>query len=126
MHNRRDAAPSRAAAPAARARTDRPPIGSRCSKKELWLTEVAAGYSDASDIVPFVKQLMSTSGGLADRAAYPYVSRVSWFSEWSFRAFTVSGVAPRPNEAWQSSLFEPYGGLAPVGEAFFENCASVA
>ena len=63
--------------------------------------------------------------GLADRGAFGYVERVSYFSEISFPAFNISGVVPRPNEAWSSSLFNPFGGLSPVGSAFFENCATV-
>lgn len=94
------------------------------SAKELWLTEVAAGSSDAAVIVPFVTKLMSPAGGLADRTAFGYLARVSWFSEWSFPAFDVAGAAARPNEAWQSSLFDPFGGLSPLGDVFFENCAS--
>ena len=34
----------------------------------LWLTEVAAASNDVAFVVPFVKELMSASGGLADRA----------------------------------------------------------
>ena len=96
------------------------------SKKTLWLTEVAAGSNEASEIVPFVKALMSTQGGLADRTKYAAVSHVSWFSEFFFPAFDVSGSAARPYESWSSALFDPYGGLNDVGDAFFENCAAVA
>ena len=96
------------------------------SKKTLWLTEVAAGSNDASQIVPFAKALMSTQGGLADRTKYAAVSHVSWFSEWFFPAFNVSGSTARPQESWSSALFDPYGGLNDVGDAFFENCAAVS
>lgn len=95
------------------------------SKKSLWLTEVAAGSNDAAVIVPFVKRLMSPSGGLADRERYGFVSHVSWFSEWYFPAFNVSGEAAREWENWSSSLFEPFGSLSDVGDAFFQNCAPV-
>jgi hypothetical protein len=94
------------------------------SKKTLWLTEVAAGSHDGAEVVQFVKDLMATSGGLPDRSQFPEVERVSWFSEWFFPAFNVSGVPARPNENWVSSLFNPYGGLSDVGTAFFANCAT--
>lgn len=96
------------------------------SQKELWLTEVAAGSNDAAQIVPFAQGLMATSGGLADRNKYGFVARVSWFSEWFFPAFNVSGVPSKQFESWASSLFEPYGGLSKVGDAFFANCAAAA
>ena len=95
------------------------------SKKVLWLTEVAAASNDQAEIVPFVNGLMSTQGGLGDRVKYAAVERVSWFSEWFFTAFNVSGHTVRPNERWASSLFLPFGGLSEVGTAFFENCAEV-
>lgn len=93
--------------------------------KELWLTEVAAASSDAKAVTPFVKQLMSAQGGLADRTKYAAVARVSWFSEWFFPAFNVTGHVARPHENWVSSLFLPYGGLSEPGEAFFKGCAEV-
>lgn len=93
------------------------------SPKTLWLTEVAAGSNNATEVAPFVRGLMSTSGGLADRAKYAAVSRVSWFSEFFFPAFDLGASKARPFESWSSSLFEPFGGLSPVGDAFFENCA---
>ena len=93
------------------------------SKKTLWLTEVAGGTSDGTKQTQFATELMATSGGLGDRTMFPYVERVSWFSEMSFPAFNVSGVVPKENEAWTSSLFNPFGGLTPVGDAFFANCA---
>ena len=93
------------------------------SAKTLWLTEVAAGSCDVNEIVPFVKTLMSPQGGLADRSKYGALTHVSWFSEWFFPAFNISGSAARPYESWASSLFNPYGGLNDVGTAFFEHCA---
>ena len=42
-----------------------------------------------------------------------------------FPAFNMSGYTPQPRESWVSSLFEPFGGLTPVGQAFFANCAEV-
>ena len=95
------------------------------SKKELWLTEVAAGSGDGGVIAPFAQKLMSAQGGLADRAKYGFVSRVSWFSEWKFAAFEIKGSAPREFESWSSSLFDPFEGLSKVGDAFFANCADV-
>jgi hypothetical protein len=94
------------------------------SPKRLWLTEVAAASNDVDFVAAFARTLMSTSGGLADRAQFGHVERVSWFSELSFASFNMSGYTPRPNEAWVSALFNPYGGLTPVGEAFFANCAA--
>ena len=93
------------------------------SKKALWLTEVAAASNDQAEIVPFVNGLMSAQGGLGDRIKYSAVERVSWFSEWFFTAFNVSGHTARPYERWASSLFLPFGGLSEVGAAFFEPCA---
>ena len=87
---------------------------------------MAAASNDATVIVPFVQELMSTQGGLADRSKYGAVERVSWFSEWFFPSFSVLNYTPKPFESWVSSLFDPYGGLSKVGDAFFENCASVS
>jgi len=95
------------------------------SKKALWLTEVAAGYNEVSKVLPFVKELMGV-GGLSNRSRYGAVARVSWFSEFFFPAFDVSGAPAKPGESWVSSLFDPYGGLNDVGKAFFANCASAA
>ncbi len=95
------------------------------SKKVLWLTEVAGGTADGKIQASFAKELMSPEGGLADRDTFGYVERVSYFSEMSFPAFNISGVVPREHEAWSSSLFNPFGGLSPVGSAFFEHCATV-
>lgn len=94
------------------------------TKKTLWLTEVAAATSDGTAATAFVEGLMSTSGGLGDRTKYDFVERVSWFSEFTFPAFNISGIIPAPNEAWTSTLFNPFGGLSPIGDAFFKNCAS--
>jgi hypothetical protein len=85
--------------------------------------QVAAGYSDASEIVPFATALMSEAGGLSDRNKYAAVSHVSWFSEWFFPAFDVAGHKARPLESWSSALFDPFGGLNDVGKAFFDKCA---
>jgi len=94
------------------------------TKKLLWLTEVAGGTADGATQTEFATQLMSKTGGLADRSKYPYVERVSWFSEMSFPAFKLGDTVPSVNEAWSSSLFNPFGGLSPVGDAFFANCAN--
>ena len=66
---------------------------------------------------------MSEQGGLADRTKYGAVSKVSWFSEWSFPGFNVTGHVAKEYENWASSLFDPFGGLSHVGDAFFANCA---
>jgi len=98
-------------------------------KKTLWLTEVAYGGNDGGKVSAFVAELMNAKDGLANRDPGPtgfgYVERVSWFSEFFFPSFTVSGIDPKPNEMWSSSLFNPYGGLSPVGTEFFKHCASV-
>ena len=94
--------------------------------KELWLTEVAAGFSDEASVTSFAQELMSTQGGLADRAKYGRLTRVSWFSEFYFPGFNVSGVPARENEMWVSTLFQPFGGLTKAGDAFFANCAPAA
>ena len=92
-------------------------------QKTLWLTEVAYGGNDAASITKFIDDLMNPTDGLTNRATYPYVEKVSWFSEWSFDAFTVSGVTPRPFETWSSNLFFPLSGeLSPAGTAFFGAC----
>ena len=93
------------------------------SRKTLWLTEVAAASSDQKTILQFVEGLMSSSGGLADRTKYGAVSHVSWFSEYFFPAFNVTGHVAREHESWTSPLFNPFGGLNSVGDAFFANCA---
>ena len=87
---------------------------------------MAAGYSDETKVAAFATELMATSGGLADRTKYGAVARVSWFSEFFFPGFNVSGVPAAPNEMWVSTLFQPFGGLTKVGEAFFANCATAA
>lgn len=92
------------------------------SKKTLWLTEVAAGTSDSTKIVPFVEGLMNSKTGLTNRDKYGFVQRCSWFSEYFFASFNVSGVVPGEFETWSSSLFNPFGGLSPVGEKFFSYC----
>ena len=92
------------------------------SPKELWLTEVAAGFGDETKVAAFATALMSAKGGLGDRAKYGHVARVSWFSEFFFPAFNVSGVAAKPMESWSSSLFNPFGELSAVGEKFFSFC----
>lgn len=99
--------------------------------KTLWLTEVAMGSSKVTDVTGFVVDLMDPKTGLTNRAAgsvggFGYVERVSWFSEFNFPAFNVSGYAPAANEAWVSTLFNPFGGLSPVGETFFSFCAPSA
>ena len=64
--------------------------------KTLWLTEVAMGSSKVTDVTGFVTDLMDPKTGLTNRAAgsaggFGYVERVSWFSEFNFPAFNVSG-----------------------------------
>ena len=93
------------------------------SKKTLWLTEVAYGGNDADAVAGFVEDLMNPTTGLTNRAQYPYVEKVSWFSEWMFAAFNVSGVAPAQYETWSSALFNPLdGSLTPAGTNFFKYC----
>jgi hypothetical protein len=98
------------------------------TKKTLWLTEVAMGSSNGTEVAAFVDDLMNANDGLSNRAVdggFPFVERVSWFSEFFFPAFNVSGVAAKPMESWSSSLFDPFGGLTVVGERFFAHCAPV-
>lgn len=99
------------------------------TKKTLWLTEVAMGSSNGTAITGFVHDLMNSKDGLTNRSpasqgGFAFVERVSWFSEFNFGSFTVSGVAPKPHETWASSLFDPFGSLSSVGEAFFSHCNS--
>ena len=54
------------------------------------------------------------------------MERVSYFSEYSFGAFNLSGRSAEADEARASSLFNPFGGLTPVGDACFANCATVS
>jgi hypothetical protein len=68
----------------------------------------------------------SPGGGLADATKYSFVERVSWFSEFFFPGFNVTGHVVQPLESWSSSLFNPFGGLSPVGTAFFANCEDVS
>jgi len=93
------------------------------SKKTLWLTEVACGSANVTEITGFVDDLMNAQTGLANRDTFGFVERVSWFSDWSFDAFNVSGVAPRPFETWSSTLFDPFGPMSPVGQRFFSHCS---
>lgn len=89
------------------------------SKKTLWLTEVAAATNNATKVVSFIDELMTTLKG---SSKYDFVERVSWFSEYSFGAFEVDGIVPQPREQWASSLFNPFGNLSIVGDAFFGHC----
>ena len=91
-------------------------------RKTLWLTEVAAGSSDGAFVRGFVQDLLSPTSGLMNRDTYGYVERVSWFSEFSFGSFPVGSYVPAPRESWVSSLFNPFGDLSSVGEAFFGLC----
>eukprot|EP00729_Bicosta_minor_P019476 gene19476-18962_t len=80
----------------------------------MWLTEVAAGSSNGSYVAEFASELMSTVDGLSNRApassgGFEFVSHVSWFSEYFFPAFNVTGYRPKPFEGWASSLFNPFG-----------------
>lgn len=93
------------------------------TKKTLWLTEVAAGSSDGKFVTDFVEDLLSPSTGLKNRSLFPYVERVSWFSEFSFGSFPVGEYLPAPREAWTSSLFNPFGDLSVVGEKYFGMCS---
>merc|ERR1711865_384073 len=54
---------------------------------------------------------------------FGYLSHVSWFSEYFFPSFKMSGTSPKPNEVWSSTLFQPFGGLTLVGDNFFKYCA---
>ena len=92
------------------------------SQKTLWLTEVAAASNDGAEVAAFASALMASSGGLADRTKYASVSHVSWFSEYFFPGFNVTGHVAKPAESWSSSLFNPFGGLTDVGSAFFAGC----
>lgn len=103
--------------------------------KTLWLTEVAAGSSDPDFVAGFAEDLMAPETGLGNRqpggaGGFGFVERVSWFSEFNFGSFNLTaskngpGYTPRPNEQWVSSLFNPFGGLSPVGTKFFSHCAS--
>lgn len=102
--------------------------------KVLWLTEVAAGSSDPSFVANFVDRLMAPNTGLANRRSgsaggFGFVERISWFSEFNFGSFNLTaskngpGYTPRTNEQWVSSLFDPFGGLSPIGAKFFAHCA---
>jgi hypothetical protein len=91
-------------------------------EKTLWLTEVAMGSSDGDAIVGFVDDLMNAETGLTNRVKYDFVEKVSWFSVWSFFAFELDDELPENYEAWSSTLFNPYGSLSQVGEAFFSYC----
>lgn len=92
------------------------------TKKTLWLTEVAMGSNNGTEIVSFINDLMNPTDGLTNRQQFGYVQRVSWFSEWSFGAFTTDGIVPNPLTAWASSLFYPFGSLSPLGTAYFGHC----
>jgi hypothetical protein len=93
------------------------------TQKTLWLTEVAYGGNTADDISSFIDDLMNDVTGLTNRALFPYVEKVSWFSEWNFAAFNVSGVAPAQYETWSSALFNPLdGSLTDAGETYFKYC----
>ncbi|CAE8608129.1 unnamed protein product, partial [Polarella glacialis] len=95
-------------------------------KKTLWLTEVAMGSNNASEIVPFVEDLMNSQDGLTNRTKYGFVEKISWFSSYSFPSFKIGDYQPRANEVWSSSLFFPFGQLSPVGERFFSICKESA
>jgi len=95
-------------------------------KKTLWLTEVAMGSNNASEILPFVESLLSAEDGLTNRALFPYVEKVSWFSSYGFSAFSLPSYEPREFEVWSSSVFAPFGRLSPVGERFFALCKAGA
>eukprot|EP01063_Lacrimia_lanifica_P011218 TRINITY_DN18025_c0_g1_i1.p1 TRINITY_DN18025_c0_g1~~TRINITY_DN18025_c0_g1_i1.p1 ORF type:complete len:534 (+),score=166.27 TRINITY_DN18025_c0_g1_i1:52-1653(+) len=92
------------------------------SRKTLWLTEVAMGSNNVTAITDFMGQLMSSTDGLGNRAKYPYVEKVSWFSNWAWDAFPLDGITPRPNEVWSSGLYQPLGSVSPLGEAFLKLC----
>eukprot|EP01079_Euglenida_sp_SAG-EU17-18_P003585 gene3585-4026_t len=90
--------------------------------------QTATSSSDGVAVAKYATELMDMSVGLGNRApaslgGFGFVSHVSWFSEFFFSSFTVGGRFPRQFETWSSSLFNPYGGLTPPGEAFFANCA---
>lgn len=78
--------------------------------------QVAAASGDVDEVKQFAADLMNTNGGLADRTKYDFVEKVSWFSEFFFPGFNVTGHTVAENEQWSSSLFNPFGGLTPVGE----------
>jgi len=97
------------------------------TKKTLWLTEVAMGSNNGTAITRFVEDLMNSKDGLTNRnsaaeGGFGYVERVSWFSEFNFASFSVSNSTPAPFETWSSSLFDPFGSLSQVGEAYFQHC----
>lgn len=94
------------------------------SVKKLWLTEVTMGSNEATELVTFVDELMNSRDGLQNRELFGFVERISWFSEWSMGAFTLSSYVPHPDEAWSSSLFEPTTGrFTPHGASFIHHCA---
>lgn len=95
-------------------------------KKTLWLTEVAMGSNNLTEIVQFVEDLMNLETGLASRDKFPYLEKVSWFSSYDFPAFSMDDYDPPPLVAWTSSLFHPFGSLSPVGERFFDICKKAA
>merc|ERR1739848_192731 len=83
-------------------------------RKTLWLTEVAMGSNNGSAVASFVNDLMNPVDGLGNRESglnggFGFVSHVSWFSEFFFPSFNMSGYPIREYESWSSSLFEPYG-----------------
>jgi len=92
------------------------------TKKDLWLTEVACGSNNPVAISSFIDDLMNPSTGLTNRDNYPYLSHVSWFSAYSFSAFTIDGIVPHQNESWTSTLFSPFGNISKIGEKFFSYC----
>jgi Glycosyl hydrolase catalytic core len=94
------------------------------SKKSLWITEVACGSNNATEITAFIDGLFDPSTGFNNRTQFSYLSHISWFSSYAFGSFNVSGVAPLPYETWSSTLFYPYGGLTPVGSAFVQACTN--
>mmetsp|Transcript_5820 Transcript_5820/g.12487 ORF Transcript_5820/g.12487 Transcript_5820/m.12487 type:complete len:362 (+) Transcript_5820:68-1153(+) len=95
-------------------------------KKTLWLTEVAMGSNNATEITGFVDDLMNEKDGLNNRETFGFVEKVSWFSDYSFDSFKVGTYVPHENEVWSSTLFFPYGQLSPVGERFFSHCGSTS
>jgi hypothetical protein len=92
------------------------------SQKTLWITELACGSNNATEIVQFINDLFDPATGLNNRTQFSYLEKVSWFSDYAFGSFNVSGVAPQPYETWSSTLFYPFGGLSPVGSAFVSAC----
>merc|ERR1719277_1506562 len=91
-------------------------------KKDLWLTEVACGSNNPVAFSSFIDDLMNPSTGLTNRDNYPYLSHVSWFSAYSFSAFTIDGNVLHQNESWTSTLFSPFGNISKIGEKFFSYC----